>query len=417
MAPSVVQATGLAPAAYSGVLTVTLGSSTTAGNCLVVVIWGPEFGGSNPTGVSSVTLGGSAGNFAQIYTVGTYADNGVAYVWGDANCAGGQTSVVVTMAGGTAGDTPVFAFVYEVSGLVSTTAGLLDKSAGTPAGNTSGNTGAVTSGATATTTQASEIWIGGFAAQWSSATTFTGPSSPWVNGTQIGLSNVPVSGQFCAMLSGYDIVSATGAATYAGTQTLTTGQYMAWVVTLKASSAQSVALTAPNVALAALLPSPAADGTVALTAPNVALAAPLVTPLASDVVSLTTPNIALAAPLPSISAGATVALTTPNVALAAPLVTPLAGDAIALTAPGITLAAPLVSVQAGATVALTTPNVQLAAPAVTPAASGSATVNLTAPGIALAAPLLDPPGFTPAGVQSAIEDYTHRMRLRRRRWM
>ena len=84
----------------------------------------------------------------------------------------------------------------------------------------------------------------------------------------------------------------------------------------------AIALTAPNLALAAPLLTPGGGGTVALTTPSVALAAPLVTPVVAKTVALTTPNIALAAPLLTPSGGGTVALTTPNLALAAPLVTP-----------------------------------------------------------------------------------------------
>lgn len=67
--------------------------------------------------------------------------------------------------------------------------------------------------------------------------------------------------------------------------------------------------------------------TVALTTPNVALAAPLVTPSTGTTVALTTPNVALAAPLVTPSGGGTVALTAPNVALAAPAVTTTGGSA------------------------------------------------------------------------------------------
>lgn len=99
-------------------------------------------------------------------------------------------------------------------------------------------------------------------------------------------------------------------------------------------------------------------------------------------VALTTPNVALAAPLPSVSAGATVALTTPNVALAAPLLTP--GLSVSLTTPNIALAAPVPTIMAGANVILTAPNVALAAPLLAPSANIS--VNLTTPNIALYAP-------------------------------
>ena len=96
-----------------------------------------------------------------------------------------------------------------------------------------------------------------------------------------------------------------------------------------------------SIVLVEILPS--AGATVALTAPNIALAAPLVTPGGGGAVALTAPNIALAAPLVTPGALKTVALTAPNLALAAPLLTPSAGATVALTAPNITLAAPLAS--------------------------------------------------------------------------
>ena len=94
------------------------------------------------------------------------------------------------------------------------------------------------------------------------------------------------------------------------------------VMLYETSSPATVALTAPNIALAAPLLTPSGGGTVALTAPNAALAAPLVTPVTGKSVALTAPGVALAAPLLAVSGGATVALTAPNLALAAPLVTP-----------------------------------------------------------------------------------------------
>jgi hypothetical protein len=162
-----------------------------------------------------------------------------------------------------------------------------------------------------------------------------------------------------------------------------------WVdVEVTTGTSASVSLTAPNLALAAPLPSVAVSDTVSLTTPNLALAAPLVTPKASPTVSLTAPNLALAAPLVSVDAGATVSLTTPTIALAAPLLTPEAGPVISLTTPNLALATPLLTPEASPAVSLTTPSVALATPLVTPTAGEA--VSLTTPNIALAAPLLTP---------------------------
>ena len=105
----------------------------------------------------------------------------------------------------------------------------------------------------------------------------------------------------------------------------------------------TVALTTPNVALAAPLLTPSASSTVALTTPNMALAAPVVAPAAGKVVALTTPNIALTAPLLAPSGGSTVTLTTPNLALSAPLLAPVTSSAVALTTPNLVLNAPPVT--------------------------------------------------------------------------
>jgi hypothetical protein len=201
-------------------LTLTLGTPTTAGNCLVVCISAHTGATTNPS-ISGVTLGGSAGNFASVLTAGGPTDESNTAIWADPNCAGGQTSVVITFGSAT---TPRYlASVHEFSGLASTIAGLLDKSAASALG-ASGTSWS--SGSTATTSNAAQAWVG---VTTTDSVTITGPASPWTNIAQV----TQGSDEF---MSGYQIRSATGAAAYAGTFS-GTGSYNAGVVTLNPASA------------------------------------------------------------------------------------------------------------------------------------------------------------------------------------
>lgn len=193
--------------AASGSLTITLDAPTTAGNALIVVL-ASSGTTANPTSVSSVTLGGSAGNFASASTFGSASDAAVGATWLDLNCVGGQTSVAITMTGGS-GTIATLATVYEWSGLISVSP--FDKtSGGVSAGATSWS-----SGTTAAVSQPSELLIGGtFVTVSGSTPTITGPSSPWTNFSQIA----QVQGSFNdAWMSGYQVVSSGGTATYSGT--------------------------------------------------------------------------------------------------------------------------------------------------------------------------------------------------------
>jgi hypothetical protein len=171
--------------------------STTAGNCLVVCIM--SFNNVGAASVSGVTLGGAAGNFADVVdghgaNAPQFAD---AFIWADPNCAGGQTSVAVagTNLVVTTGSGGIV--VYEVSGLKSSAVVDQTNNGGTVTGTT------WTSNATSTTTAASELWVG-----CADADTPAGPSAPWSN-TSVGTGGV----------AGQQVVSSTGAATYNGTQT------------------------------------------------------------------------------------------------------------------------------------------------------------------------------------------------------
>jgi len=205
-------------------LTVTLTSATGSGNCLIV---GAVCSGTSSNGsVSGVTLGGAAGNFAQAATIGGSGDGGIAAFWVDPSCAGGQTSVVVSVTGGT-GTQTIFVWADERDDIAA--AAPVDKTAGAVAASGT----SWSSGATATTSQASEVWYGIVFGIGATGPTITGPASPWVNHTQV---NAAVGTSNGAMTTGYDVVASTGACTYNGTFDLSS-EWAAAAMTLTAAAA------------------------------------------------------------------------------------------------------------------------------------------------------------------------------------
>ncbi len=188
---------------------------TREGNCLVVVVVTAN-ATTNAT-IQAVTADGQAGNFGALYSEGTGTSPAIVSVWACPGCARGLTEVEITTTGG-AGDSLMSVLVLEVQGLAATLAGLLDQTAGATGTGT-----AWSSGATAATTQASELWVGaagGYAAGTSCL--FTGPGSPW---TGLNVAANPLA-------AGYQVVSATGAAEWAGTAAAAEG-WTAAVVALK----------------------------------------------------------------------------------------------------------------------------------------------------------------------------------------
>lgn len=205
-------------------LTVTLGNPTTAGNCLIVTISAKD-STANPT-VQGIMLGGSADHFVVAKTAYNNADVNVA-TWIDPNCAGGQTSIVITFTGDSGGSPGVAANAMEWSGL---TASPLDAVNGQ-----NGTTTAWSSLSSGTLAQASELVVGtvGFGASTTPA--LTGPGSPWTNFNQ---NNYNAAGGVVAQMTGYQVVSSTAAQTYSGTESGGAGpQYGACIVTLKAAPA------------------------------------------------------------------------------------------------------------------------------------------------------------------------------------
>jgi hypothetical protein len=202
-------------------LTLTLANPTAAsGSCLVVCVAGQTTATTNPA-VTGMTLGGSAGNFGSVFSTGGSTDESNLAIWANPNCAGSQTSVVINFTGVTGPN--YLASVLEASGLASTIAALLDKSA---ASTTGANGTSWSTGSTATTSNANQLWVGAVATD---GTTITGPSSPWTNIAQV----TQGSSDF---MSGYQVRSSVGAASYAGSFS-PIGFYNSFVVALNPASA------------------------------------------------------------------------------------------------------------------------------------------------------------------------------------
>ena len=251
MAPSLVQVAS--KAVTSGNLTITLGTDnpagpspgpTTAGNCLVALI-GSCADTSNGT-ISGITLGGSADNWAQSAAEGAGGDHAISTGWADPSCAGGQTSVVISQASGSGTVQGLMAYVFEFSGLT----GTVDVSLGQ---SSAGFVSSWTSGTTGATAQASEVAFGiTTGASNSRGPGLTGPSSPWTNETLLVVAGT-TRDKF--MLCGYQILSATGTQSYAGTSSPTTTNDTL-VFTLKAAGGGT-----PHTATASLSVAPSVTAT------------------------------------------------------------------------------------------------------------------------------------------------------------
>lgn len=215
MAPAVVQTASGTGTGTS--VSVTLGSATTAGNCLVAIA---GLSGSNDAQtVSGITLGGSADHWATAFEEPTFSNPQRIQFWTDQGCAGGQTAVVVTLTGGS-GTLASAVMVYELSGVETT--GALDLTKGTIGSGTSPSTGT-----SATSAQASEIVVAAVAATGSA--TVTTPGSPWSGEPQ-------VTGTGVVLGSGYQVTSATAAFTWTATLSAGSG-YGCGLISLKAGAA------------------------------------------------------------------------------------------------------------------------------------------------------------------------------------
>lgn len=193
-------------ASLTGPVTATFPGATAAGNTIVVLVT-TNGDDANPV-VAGVTLGGSAGSFTRAARNTALVQFG-AEAWYDPGCAGGQTVVAVTCSGGSGTTPDIYVSAYEVSGIL-----IADQSS---FNDVHGAVTTWTSNATPATTQAAEVFAG--VAMSGAAPTVTGAGT-WA--TQ-GLTAT------FGVTSGYQIVSATGTATFSGT--IPAGSYSALVAT------------------------------------------------------------------------------------------------------------------------------------------------------------------------------------------
>ncbi len=195
----------------AGTLTATLPNPTGTGNSLVACITG-----SGSTGVrvpSGLTLGGAADHWQAAYTDPT-TTGFAGYIWYDPNCASGQVSVVLTASAGAGTGLTSYLTVYEVTGVLAFDKGSNGNSASSPAATWS-------SGATATTSQASEIFFGAVSSTLE-VPTVTGAGSWTTQSTGAGTYD---------QAAGYQVVSSAGAATFSGTFSASGRAYAAVVAT------------------------------------------------------------------------------------------------------------------------------------------------------------------------------------------
>jgi hypothetical protein len=204
------------PNALSGSFT----NPTGSGNTVVVVVDAFSTTSGLVPSVSGMTLGGVADHFANVITATSPFSSAYMFsaIWYDPNAKAGQTAVVVS--GSNLSVNANYGIIlYEVSGLLIPTS--VDK---TSAGTTTTGT-PWSSGTTPTTTDANEVWFGAI-----SPFASTAQPSGWTN------QEFSVNGQG----AGYQIVSTTGTATYAASQT-SSGPSAAVVATFK-----STGTTRPN---------------------------------------------------------------------------------------------------------------------------------------------------------------------------
>jgi hypothetical protein len=187
-------------------VTVTLPAPSTAGN--TIVVWVVTSGGTGNGTVTGITLGGAAGNFAQLLAPvgnpGTAAET--LMIWADPNCAGGQTSISVSV---TAFTGSIDVIAAEFTNMPATAT--VDVSA---TANIDTGSAAWSSTATATSTHSPALAIGGVGTFNGTGMTITGPGAPWVNFTQVTSASTHVG-----LVAGYQILSSLTAVTYSGTVT------------------------------------------------------------------------------------------------------------------------------------------------------------------------------------------------------
>jgi hypothetical protein len=347
-----IQATSNSTGGSAGTsLTLTFGQNVTAGNSVVVCVLSPgSLGGT-------VTLTPGSGGDTFTRAVLESGSNGTA-IYYNLSSSGGYTTIAISASGSLGG---IIAYAYEVNVLTA-----LDKTAS----GTSSSASTWTSNTTATTTQANEIafGIGGMAN--ATATAITGPSSPWVNEGSF-TSIAWFTGENMCGVSGYDILTATGTATYSGTGTSSGGaaNTPACVATFKYTPPP------PSSGLPQIQPGPT---WLAQFKPGMPRPRPVTPPSGPWYGNL--PNLS---DLPQIAPGSTwVDQFKPGLRRPRPLVPSAPGAlAVALGAAAVTIAAPAPTVT-GSGVALGTAAVSIAAPQISVGESfplGVATVTIATP--------------------------------------
>lgn len=301
----------------SGTATATFSSPPSAGNCLIICFSVQADVSVFNWSLNTPKTGSSTDNWG--YNTTTAGGDGLvsAGVAVDPNTNASSSSVSIPASFGATANSSNTLFItmdiFEFSGIL--TISPADQTANSNT-NTTTNT-SWTSTSTATTTQANELWIGVSAPQvFASNTTqtVTGPSSPWINETVLSGSyqdggTGTASKFFGYQISGYQIVSSTGTATYSGTNSQNS-VYDAAVLTLKAAAAgTNVSLTVAQVNIAA--PAPGMTISVPLTVAQVNVAAPA--PGLKSAPSLTVAQVNVNAPAPGVKSTPSLAVAQVNI--------------------------------------------------------------------------------------------------------
>jgi len=212
----------------SGILSPVFTGPTTAGNTLFACINLYE-APTDELALTSVTTNGTAENWISAANLGGGATDGSqTAIWVNGSTGGSQTVIDINFTFGFTATTSIsvcaLADIYEVSGIQYPVVDRISS------GNISSGT-SWSSGSTSATARATEIWFGvaGITPTADNTTsTVTGPASPWVNSTVLQTS-VQAGGTSSSdtlynyQISGYQIVSSTGTATYSGTCSDTSG--------------------------------------------------------------------------------------------------------------------------------------------------------------------------------------------------
>jgi hypothetical protein len=313
--------------------TVTLGSATTAGNLLIVLV---SADGANSAVPSSITLGGSAAVFTNDASV--VSTNSIATItlslWSLPNIPPGSTTVLPNFSGGSPAG--ILVMVWEVSG-----AALTSPLAGTPgsAANPASTLQAAWDSGAGAAVAAGCFWAGGLTGVGSG-----GRATPVVSGSWTGESPLQ-PGSATDMLGSYQAGPGGGAPEYAGTFSgPVAGAYWAAIAAAYSPASGGGGATVSGVTATETPAAPA--GTVTAVTPVAGpaavsvLAAPAGTPGASESVAGPVAPIALAAPAGTVGASETVAGPVAPETLSAPAGTPHASSAVAGPAAGEALAAP-----------------------------------------------------------------------------